>query len=105
MLERRRILKDRMTEIPNRIMLSDVHQVHVKRERLIATAARPRLRIVNYDYLSFQDPRHLTERIVYVLKMGLEGLVLKDIDVSVSTDIFRVRRFRQNIYREGNKST
>jgi len=32
MLERRRILEDRMTEIPNRIMLSDVHEVHVKRK-------------------------------------------------------------------------
>ncbi|XP_072763231.1 DNA ligase 3 isoform X2 [Anoplolepis gracilipes] len=52
--ERRRILKDRMTEIPNRIMLSEVHEVH--------------------------DPRVLAERIVYVLKLGLEGLVLKDID-------------------------
>ncbi|KAL6424114.1 hypothetical protein ACFW04_009769 [Cataglyphis niger] len=54
MLERRRILKDRMTEIPNRIMLSEVHEVH--------------------------DPRALAERIMYVLKLGLEGLVLKDID-------------------------
>lgn len=32
MLERRRILKDRMTEIPNRIMLSEVYEVHVRRE-------------------------------------------------------------------------
>ncbi|XP_071565842.1 DNA ligase 3 [Temnothorax nylanderi] len=54
MLERRNILKDRMTEIPNRIMLSEVHEVH--------------------------DPRDLAERIVQVLKLGLEGLVLKDID-------------------------
>ncbi|XP_070172675.1 DNA ligase 3 isoform X2 [Polyergus mexicanus] len=54
MLERRRILKDRMTEIPSRIMLSEIHEVH--------------------------DPRALAERIVYVLKLGLEGLVLKDID-------------------------
>lgn len=54
MLERRRILKDKMTEIQNRIMLSEVHEVH--------------------------DPRDLAERIVHVLKLGLEGLVLKDID-------------------------
>ncbi|XP_011635365.1 LOW QUALITY PROTEIN: DNA ligase 3 [Pogonomyrmex barbatus] len=54
MLERRNILKDRMTEIPNRIMLSEVHEVH--------------------------DPRDLAERIIHVLKLGLEGLVLKDID-------------------------
>ncbi|XP_077279492.1 DNA ligase 3 isoform X2 [Temnothorax americanus] len=54
MLERRNILKDRMTEIPNRIMLSEVHEVH--------------------------DPRDLAEKIVQVLKLGLEGLVLKDID-------------------------
>lgn len=54
MLERRNILKDRMTEIPNRIMLSEVHEVH--------------------------DPRDLAGRIVHVLKLGLEGLVLKDID-------------------------
>ncbi|KAG5347662.1 DNLI3 ligase, partial [Acromyrmex charruanus] len=54
MLERRNILKDRMTEIPNRIMLSEVHEVH--------------------------DPRDLVERIVHILKLGLEGLVLKDID-------------------------
>ncbi|XP_018313454.1 DNA ligase 3 [Mycetomoellerius zeteki] len=54
MLERRNILKDRMTEIPNRIMLSEIHEVH--------------------------DPRDLAGRIVHVLKLGLEGLVLKDID-------------------------
>ncbi|XP_018353062.1 PREDICTED: DNA ligase 3 [Trachymyrmex septentrionalis] len=54
MLERRNILKDRMTEIPNRIMLSEVHEVH--------------------------DPQDLAGRIVHVLKLGLEGLVLKDID-------------------------
>ncbi|GAB1868521.1 DNA ligase [Camponotus japonicus] len=54
MSERRRILMDRMTEIPNRIMLSEIHEVH--------------------------DPRVLAERIVHVLKLGLEGLVLKDID-------------------------
>ncbi|CAL1678471.1 unnamed protein product [Lasius platythorax] len=54
MLERRRILKDRMTEIPNRIMLSEVYEVH--------------------------DPRDLAERIIHVLKLGLEGLVLKNID-------------------------
>ncbi|XP_011338328.1 DNA ligase 3 isoform X3 [Ooceraea biroi] len=54
MLERRRILNDRMTEIPSRIMLSEIHEVH--------------------------DPRDLAERIVHVLKLGLEGLVLKDID-------------------------
>ncbi|XP_011866733.1 PREDICTED: DNA ligase 3 isoform X2 [Vollenhovia emeryi] len=54
MLERRNILKDRMTEIPNRIILSEVHEVH--------------------------DPRDLADRIIHVLKLGLEGLVLKDID-------------------------
>ncbi|XP_018399416.1 PREDICTED: DNA ligase 3 [Cyphomyrmex costatus] len=54
MLERRNILKDRMTEIPNRITLSEVYEVH--------------------------DPQDLAGRIVHVLKLGLEGLVLKDID-------------------------
>ncbi|XP_076290360.1 DNA ligase 3 [Lasioglossum baleicum] len=53
MMERRRILKKRMTEIPNRIMLSEVQEVH--------------------------DPRELAEMIAKVLKMGLEGLVLKDV--------------------------
>ncbi|XP_032688093.1 DNA ligase 3 isoform X2 [Odontomachus brunneus] len=54
MSERRRILKDRMTEIPNRIMLSEVHEVH--------------------------DPQDLAKMIIKVLKLGLEGLVLKDIN-------------------------
>ncbi|EFN89653.1 DNA ligase 3 [Harpegnathos saltator] len=54
MSERRRILRDRITEIPNRIMLSEVHEVH--------------------------DPQDLTKMIVKVLKQGLEGLVLKDIN-------------------------
>ncbi|KZC14850.1 PREDICTED: DNA ligase 3 [Dufourea novaeangliae] len=53
MTERREILQKRMTEIPNRIMLSEVQIVH--------------------------DPRDLAEMIGKVLKMGLEGLVLKDI--------------------------
>ncbi|XP_076647437.1 DNA ligase 3 isoform X2 [Halictus rubicundus] len=53
MMERRRILKKRMTEIPNRIMLSEVQEVH--------------------------EPRELAEMIAKVLRMGLEGLVLKDV--------------------------
>ncbi|XP_014471668.1 PREDICTED: DNA ligase 3 [Dinoponera quadriceps] len=54
MSQRRRILRDRMTEIPNRIMLSEVYEVH--------------------------DSRDLAKMIVKVLKHGLEGLVLKDIN-------------------------
>ncbi|XP_053981861.1 DNA ligase 3 [Hylaeus volcanicus] len=54
MTERRRILRERMTEIPNRIMLSEVQEVH--------------------------DPQDLTKMIAKVLKLGLEGLVLKDIN-------------------------
>ena len=53
MMERRRILKERMTEIPNRIMLSEVQEVH--------------------------HPQDLAKMIAKVFKMGLEGLVLKDI--------------------------
>lgn len=48
MLERRRILKDRMTEIPNRIMLSEVHEVHVKRNILIVIYLQ-QYRIAGYD--------------------------------------------------------
>ncbi|XP_014297381.1 DNA ligase 3 isoform X2 [Microplitis demolitor] len=54
MKERRKILTMRMTAIPNRVMLSEVQQVH--------------------------DPKDLAEMIAKVLKMGLEGLVLKDIN-------------------------
>ncbi|XP_076168075.1 DNA ligase 3 [Ptiloglossa arizonensis] len=54
MMERRKILKERMTEIPNRIMLSEVQEVH--------------------------DPRDLAEMIAKVFKMGLEGLVLKNVN-------------------------
>ncbi|KAG7205218.1 hypothetical protein KM043_018303 [Ampulex compressa] len=54
MHERKRILKDRMTEIPNRIMLSEFEEVH--------------------------KPQDLAEMIGKVLKMGLEGLVLKDMN-------------------------
>ncbi|XP_043270527.1 DNA ligase 3 [Venturia canescens] len=54
MKERRRILKNTMTIIPNRIMLSEVQEVH--------------------------DPKDLAQMIAQVLKMGLEGLVLKDIN-------------------------
>ncbi|XP_026669281.1 DNA ligase 3 isoform X2 [Ceratina calcarata] len=53
MMERRRILTERMTEIPNRIMLSEVKEVHRATD--------------------------LAEMIGEVLKMGLEGLVLKDV--------------------------
>ncbi|XP_078046175.1 DNA ligase 3 [Augochlora pura] len=53
MMERRQILTKRMTEIPNRIMLSEVQEVH--------------------------KPQQLAQMIAKVLKMGLEGLVLKDI--------------------------
>ncbi|KOX79317.1 DNA ligase 3 [Melipona quadrifasciata] len=53
MMERRRILSKRITEIPNRIMLSEVKEVHKSQD--------------------------LAEMIARVLKMGLEGLVLKDI--------------------------
>ncbi|XP_033342814.2 DNA ligase 3 [Megalopta genalis] len=53
MMERRQILTKRMTVIPNRIMLSEVQEVH--------------------------EPRELAQMIAKVLKMGLEGLVLKDV--------------------------
>ncbi|KAL2742350.1 DNA ligase 3 isoform X1 [Vespula maculifrons] len=53
MKERRQILKSRMTEIPNRIMLSESQEVHKKKD--------------------------LAEMIAKVLRLGLEGLVLKDI--------------------------
>ncbi|KAK2581838.1 hypothetical protein KPH14_002304 [Odynerus spinipes] len=53
MQERRNILKENVTEIPNRIMLSEVQEVN--------------------------DPQDLAQMIAKVLKMGLEGLVLKDI--------------------------
>ncbi|CAL7941000.1 unnamed protein product [Xylocopa violacea] len=52
MAERRRILRERMTEIPNRIMLSEVQEIHTAED--------------------------LAEMIAKVLKLGLEGLVLKD---------------------------
>lgn len=80
-LERRKILMDRMTEIPNRIMLSEVHEVHVNTLSLIVIYNSIVLRIM--ICILFQDPRVLAERIVHVLKLGLEGLVLKDIDVSI----------------------
>ncbi|XP_043252498.1 DNA ligase 3 [Colletes gigas] len=54
MIERRRILMERMTEIPNRIKLSEVQEVH--------------------------NPQDLAEMIAKVFKLGLEGLVLKDIN-------------------------
>ncbi|XP_046819476.1 DNA ligase 3 isoform X1 [Vespa crabro] len=53
MQERREILKNSMTEIPNRIMLSESQEVH--------------------------NPKDLAEMIAKVLRLGLEGLVLKDI--------------------------
>ncbi|XP_031835659.2 DNA ligase 3 [Nomia melanderi] len=53
MMHRRQILKEKMTEIPNRIMLSEVQEIHY--------------------------PRDLAEMIAKVLKLGLEGLVLKDV--------------------------
>ena len=53
MMERRRILRESMTEIPNRIMLSEIKEVYKSQD--------------------------LAEMIARVLKMGLEGLVLKDI--------------------------
>lgn len=48
-------------------------------------------------HISFQDPRALAERIMYVLKLGLEGLVLKDIDVSINLQkrsLSHEKRFR-----------
>ncbi|XP_025602268.2 DNA ligase 3 isoform X1 [Athalia rosae] len=53
MQKRRQILKDKMTVIPNRIMLSEVEEV--------------------------QDPKDLANMIAKVIKLGLEGLVLKDV--------------------------
>lgn len=86
MSERRRILRDRMTEIPNRIMLSEVHEVHVKNKKLFSnfhvygSNTVKRITIC----LSFQDPQDLAKMIVKVLKLGLEGLVLKDINVRIN---------------------
>ncbi|XP_046411697.1 DNA ligase 3 isoform X1 [Neodiprion fabricii] len=53
MQKRRSILKEKMVVIPNRIMLSEVEEV--------------------------QDPKDLAHMIAKVIKMGLEGLVLKDV--------------------------
>ncbi|CAG9863673.1 unnamed protein product [Phyllotreta striolata] len=51
--KRKRILRENMTEIPNRIMFSEMQEIYKKED--------------------------LTKMIAKVLKMGLEGLVLKDI--------------------------
>ncbi|XP_046733837.1 DNA ligase 3-like [Diprion similis] len=53
MQKRRSILKEKMIVIPNRIMLSEVEEV--------------------------QDPKDLAHMIAKVIKLGLEGLVLKDV--------------------------
>ncbi|XP_967954.1 DNA ligase 3 [Tribolium castaneum] len=50
---RKKILKENMTEIPNHIVFSEMEEIH--------------------------DPNDLTQMIAKVLKLGLEGLVLKDI--------------------------
>lgn len=71
-----------MTEIPNRIMLSEVNEVHVKKKEIeYLKIYNNDTNVVNYD--SFQDPRDLAQMIVKVLKLGLEGLVLKDINVRI----------------------
>ncbi|XP_011309542.1 DNA ligase 3 isoform X2 [Fopius arisanus] len=54
MRERRAILNKRMTVIPNRVMLSEVEEIN--------------------------DSKDLAEMIAKVIKMGLEGLVLKDVN-------------------------
>ncbi|KAF7990445.1 hypothetical protein HCN44_000250 [Aphidius gifuensis] len=51
MKERRKILEKQMTIIPNRVMLSEVQEIH--------------------------DPQDLSQMIAKVLRLGLEGLVLK----------------------------
>lgn len=51
--ERKKILKKNMTEIPNHIMFSEMEEIH--------------------------NPSDLSNMIAKVLKLGLEGLVLKDI--------------------------
>ncbi|XP_023727317.1 DNA ligase 3 isoform X2 [Cryptotermes secundus] len=51
--ERRRILEQNMKEVPNRIMFSEIKEIH--------------------------DPKDLENMITKVLKLGLEGLVLKDL--------------------------
>lgn len=48
MSERRRILMDRMTEIPNRIMLSEIHEVHVNTLSLVIIYLQ-QYRIADYD--------------------------------------------------------
>ncbi|XP_024939791.1 DNA ligase 3 isoform X2 [Cephus cinctus] len=53
MITRRKILEEKITPIPNRIQLSQIEEIH--------------------------DRKALAEMIVRILKMGLEGLVLKDI--------------------------
>ncbi|XP_021931838.1 DNA ligase 3, partial [Zootermopsis nevadensis] len=53
MKERRRILEENMEEVPNRIMFSEMKEIN--------------------------DPKDLEEMITKVLKLGLEGLVLKDL--------------------------
>ncbi|CAK9798733.1 DNA ligase 3 [Anthophora quadrimaculata] len=54
MMKRRKILTERMVQIPNRIMLSEIQEIY--------------------------DSKDLLEMIGKVFKMGLEGLVLKDIE-------------------------
>ncbi|KOC62534.1 DNA ligase 3 [Habropoda laboriosa] len=54
MIKRREILTERMIQIPNRIMLSEIQEVY--------------------------DPKDLVQMIGKVFKMGLEGLVLKDVE-------------------------
>ncbi|XP_069690726.1 DNA ligase 3 [Periplaneta americana] len=51
--ERRRILEENMEEVPNRIMFSEMEEIHA--------------------------PKDLANMITKVLKLGLEGLVLKDL--------------------------
>ncbi|KAJ9577033.1 hypothetical protein L9F63_006381 [Diploptera punctata] len=53
MQERRRILEQNMNEVPNRIMFSEMEEIH--------------------------SPKDLANMITKVLKLGLEGLVLKDL--------------------------
>lgn len=83
MKERRKILTMRMTAIPNRVMLSEVQQVHVIIYYVYIHKLYFSLGINknNYHFFIFQDPKDLAEMIAKVLKMGLEGLVLKDINV------------------------
>lgn len=85
--ERRKFLDDNMVEVPNRILFSEMKHVTVRRN----TASCLRLAAVDRRHHIcvhvFQRAGDLADMITRVIREGLEGLVLKDIKVSGSTNI------------------